>query len=92
MNESLPGGVVITFIVTSMQETISKQSDLNKINLDSADKLNRIRELIFGQQSREYDQKIEQHRRDLTRISNEVSRVGEMVRALESSFNTQLKA
>ncbi|MFN8445566.1 MAG: hypothetical protein U0175_32545 [Caldilineaceae bacterium] len=75
-----------------MQESIGKQADLSKLNLDSADKLSRIRDLIFGQQSREYDQKIEQHRRELTRISNEVSRVGEMVRALESSFNAQLKA
>lgn len=74
-----------------MQESISKQPDLSKLNLDSADKLSRIRDLLFGQQSREYDQKIERHRQDLTRVNSEINRVGEMVRALDSTFNTQLK-
>lgn len=82
---------ILHSLAEPMSESLSKQPDLSKLNLDSADKLSRIHDLIFGQQSRDYDQKIERHRQELTRISNDVNRLSELVRTLESSFNAQLK-
>ncbi len=75
-----------------MQESNIKPSELTKLNLDSAEKLNRIRDLIFGQQSRELEQKLERQRLELARLSQESTRLGETVRALESSFAAQLNA
>lgn len=75
-----------------MQESNIKPSELTKLNLDSAEKLNRIRDLIFGQQSRELEQKLERQRLELARLSQESTRLGETLRALESSFAAQINA
>lgn len=75
-----------------MKEHPTPQSDLGKLNLDSAEKLNRIRELIFGQQSRDYEQRIERNRQESTRASQELARLGETLRTLENTFSAQLKS
>lgn len=74
-----------------MQKKSSNPSEAGNLNLDSAEKINRIRDLIFGPQSRDYEQKFERQRQEISRVTQELNRTQEMIRSLEKTLSAQLK-
>ena len=57
----------------------------------SVDKVERIREIIFGAQSRDYAQKFENVQRELLRLNREVEQLNEQLREQEKSFKKQVR-
>lgn len=57
----------------------------------SVDKVERIREIIFGAQARDYAQKFENVQRELLRLNREVEQLNEQLREQEKSFKKQVR-
>lgn len=57
----------------------------------SADKVERIREILFGAQMREYTQRFDTITRDVTRLNQEVARLGEQMREQEARLRKELR-
>lgn len=57
----------------------------------SADKVERIREILFGAQMREYTQRFDTIARDVTRLNQEVARLGEQMREQEARLRKELR-
>lgn len=57
----------------------------------SADKVERIREILFGAQMREYTQRFDTVTRDVTRLNQEVARLGEQMREQEARLRKELR-
>lgn len=58
---------------------------------ESGDKVERIRELIFGAHIRDYAQKFDLVNRELTRLNREVERLNQGLRDQESAYKRQLR-
>jgi len=57
----------------------------------SADKVERIREILFGAQMRDYTQRFDTITRDVTRLNQEVARLGEQMREQEARLRKELR-
>jgi uncharacterized phage infection (PIP) family protein YhgE len=58
---------------------------------ESSDKVERIRELIFGAQMRDYAQKFDGVNREVSRLNRELERLNQLLRDQESAFKRQLR-
>jgi DNA repair exonuclease SbcCD ATPase subunit len=58
---------------------------------ESTEKVERIREIIFGAQIREYAQKFDAIQRENTRLTREIERLNEQLREQEKAFKKQLR-
>lgn len=58
---------------------------------EATDKVERIREIIFGAQMRDYAQKFELVNREVARLSREVERLNQQLRDQENAFKRQLR-
>ena len=58
---------------------------------DSADKVDRIRDLLFGTHMRDYTQRFDTISRDLTRLTQETIRINELIREQENKFTKLLR-
>jgi DNA repair exonuclease SbcCD ATPase subunit len=58
---------------------------------ESTEKVERIREIIFGAQTREYAQKFDAIQRENTRLNREIERLNEQLREQEKAFKKQLR-
>jgi len=58
---------------------------------ESTEKVERIRDLIFGQQIRDYSQKFDVINKDLTRLQGLINRLTDEVREQERSFTQKLR-
>lgn len=59
--------------------------------IDATDKVERIRELIFGQQTRDYAQKFETLQSDLARLQEEINRLSDALQAHERTTTQALR-
>jgi DNA repair exonuclease SbcCD ATPase subunit len=57
----------------------------------SGDKVERIRELIFGAQMRDYNQKFDLANREVSRLNRELERLNQQLRDQESAFKRQVR-
>jgi phage-related minor tail protein len=58
---------------------------------ESGDKVERIRELIFGAYIRDYAQKFDLANREMTRLNREIERLNQALRDHESAYKRQLR-
>jgi chromosome segregation ATPase len=58
---------------------------------ESADKVERIREIVFGAHMRDYAQKFELMNRELSRLNREIERLNQQLRDQESTYKRQLR-
>ena len=58
---------------------------------DSADKVDRIRDLLFGTHMRDYTQRFDAISRDVTRLTQETVRINELIREQETKFTKLLR-
>lgn len=58
---------------------------------ESTEKVERIREIIFGAQIREYSQKFDGMQRETARLNREIDRLNEQLREQEKAFKKQLR-
>ncbi|MEZ4865276.1 MAG: hypothetical protein R3C14_28460 [Caldilineaceae bacterium] len=58
---------------------------------DSAEKVERIRELIFGSHMRDYAQQFSTHTGDLAKLTQEVARLNTLLQEQEANFNRALR-
>ena len=66
-------------------------ADMASSVAESGDKVERIRELIFGAHMRDYAQKFDQMNRELSRLSREAERLNQQLREQEATFKRQLR-
>jgi phage-related minor tail protein len=66
-------------------------SDVGGNLSESTDKVERIREIIFGAQMREYTQKFDLTNREMTRLNREIERLNQQLRDQEALFKRQLR-
>jgi DNA repair exonuclease SbcCD ATPase subunit len=67
------------------------RSPLSQVMSTSADKVERIRDIIFGAQIREYTQRFDGHARDLTRLTEAVNRLTDQLQEQERRLHTALR-
>lgn len=58
---------------------------------DSVDKVERIRDLLFGTQMRDYTQRFDAISRDLSRLTQETARIQEAIQEQENKFTKLLR-
>jgi chromosome segregation ATPase len=58
---------------------------------ESGDKVERIRELIFGSHMRDYAQKFDLMSREVSRLNREIERLNQQLRDQETTFKRQLR-
>ncbi|MBX3013494.1 MAG: hypothetical protein KF832_18380 [Caldilineaceae bacterium] len=58
---------------------------------DSVDKVERIRDLLFGSQLRDYTQRFDAINRDLSRLTQETTRLNELLQEQENKFTKLLR-
>ena len=59
---------------------------------ESAQEVDRIRDIIFGPQIRDYEQRFQNTQRDLERLQQEIDRLTEQLAEQDSSHNKKLQA
>lgn len=65
--------------------------DLQGSVTDSAEKVERIREILFGAQMREFTQKFDLLQREVVRLQQEVGRLNEQLREQDKTLRKQLR-
>lgn len=66
-------------------------ADMANSVTESSDKVERIREIVFGAHMRDYAQKFDLLNRELSRLNREVERLNQQLRDQESGFKRQLR-
>lgn len=66
-------------------------SEMATNGIESGDKVERIRELIFGTYIRDYAQKFDLLNREISRLNRELERANQQLRDQEVSFKRQLR-
>jgi DNA repair exonuclease SbcCD ATPase subunit len=67
------------------------ESPLNVSITDSVDKVERIRDLIFGTHMRDYTQRFDAISRDLARLTQETTRLNELIQEQDGKFTRLLR-
>ena len=66
-------------------------ADLSSGVTGSADKVERIREILFGAQMRDYTQRFDTITREVTRLNQDVARLGEQMHEQEARLRKELR-
>lgn len=73
------------------KSALNPLADMASSVAESGDKVERIRELIFGAHMRDYAQKFDQVNRELSRLSREAERLNQQLREQEAMYKRQLR-
>jgi len=74
----------------TVTEIAAQETELKAAPASGNEKLERIREIVFGQQSREYAQMFERVHRDVSRLQQEVNTLNDQALAQKRSFQARL--
>lgn len=76
---------------TSEQRSMATTPDLQGSVTDSTEKVERIREILFGAQMREFTQKFDLLQREVVRLQQEIGRLNEQLREQDKTLRKQLR-
>jgi hypothetical protein len=72
------------------EKTMATEQSDTQVPRESAQEVERIRDIIFGTQMRDYEGRFETLQRDLERLQGDIDRLSERLAEQESSHNKEL--